>query len=567
VCFTRVGAHTIRTRKPRLGKNNRHPGNAPGGRAASPTIASGKDHGATGPTFTYNAAGPLDGGQVHTVINTLTGGSATLTYTYDEWGRKVGSNIDGSNSQTMIFDALGRVTNVLNLLAPMSPGFAYSYFDPTHPTGRIGGVTYPNGQSTAYSYLGYAGDERLSEIKNLTPASAVLSQNDYTYDAVGNILTWQQQTDSSTPLLSAESYDAANQLASSVQTNTSTGAVTTNLAYQYDAAGNGMQKTGVPAPSYNSVNQLTGYYPSQQFTGNVNKPVTLTVAGTPVTQDSTGNFVANPPLTTGTNTVAVVARDASGNARTNHYQVVVGTALSPTYDADGNELSNGNGEAYKWDAKNELASIVYSSGSNSGNHTEFTYDTLGRRIKIVERTGATIGSGTITSTKQLVWDGNTLAEERNASNAVTKRFYTQGEQISGASYYYTRDHLGSVREMTNSSGAIQARYSYDPYGKVTKVSGAMDSDFQYAGYYGHAPSGLNLTMYRAYDSSTGRWLSRDPLPDAELIQGANLYWYVFNNAVNAVDPSGLVTTANCTIDSHVSCDVCIFECICPPGTY
>jgi RHS repeat-associated protein len=36
------------------------------------------------------------------------------------------------------------------------------------------------------------------------------------------------------------------------------------------------------------------------------------------------------------------------------------------------------------------------------------------------------------------------------------------------------------------------------------------------------------------------WLSRDPLPNAEGTQGANLYWYVGNNAINAVDPLGLL---------------------------
>ena len=44
-------------------------------------------------------------------------------------------------------------------------------------------------------------------------------------------------------------------------------------------------------------------------------------------------------------------------------------------------------------------------------------------------------------------------------------------------YYYTRDHLGSVREMVNSSGTIVARYSYDPYGNTTLVSGTNIATF------------------------------------------------------------------------------------------
>lgn len=57
--------------------------------------------------------------------------------------------------------------------------------------------------------------------------------------------------------------------------------------------------------------------------------------------------------------------------------------------------------------------------------------------------------------------------------------------------------------MTNSSGVIQSRYDYDPFGRNTLISGTNLSDFQYAGYYTHQLSGLNLTKYRAYDSILG----------------------------------------------------------------
>jgi uncharacterized protein RhaS with RHS repeats len=45
-----------------------------------------------------------------------------------------------------------------------------------------------------------------------------------------------------------------------------------------------------------------------------------------------------------------------------------------------------------------------------------------------------------------------------------------------------------------------------------------------------------LTLFRAYDSDAGRWISRDPTEEEE---GLNLYGYVFNDPVNAIDSFGL----------------------------
>jgi hypothetical protein len=50
-------------------------------------------------------------------------------------------------------------------------------------------VTYPNSQTSTYTYLGNTGDRRLQTIHHKYPNAATLSKFDYTYDAVGNILT------------------------------------------------------------------------------------------------------------------------------------------------------------------------------------------------------------------------------------------------------------------------------------------------------------------------------------------------------------------------------------------
>ena len=65
---------------------------------------------------------------------------------------------------------------------------------------------------------------------------------------------------------------------------------------------------------------------------------------------------------------------------------------------------------------------------------------------------------------------------------------------------------------------------------------SVTSDFQYAGYYYHAASGLNITLNRAYSPFLGRWLTRDPIGESG---GINLYGYVGGDPVGATDPSGL----------------------------
>ncbi len=241
-----------------------------------------------------------------------------------------------------------------------------------------------------------------------------------------------------------------------------------------------------------------------------------------------GGRVTATTVTTGTNNIQITAKVAAGNTTTHTWQVVAtsGTNQTLTYDPDGNLLNDGT-QTYEWDAANRLTAV-----NEPGNlRSEFTYDGLSRRVKIVEKS-----NGAVTSTKNLLWCGTEICEERDASNNVTRRYYPQGMQLSGSNYFYTRDHLGSVRELTDSSGVIQARYSYDPYGRRTKLSGALAANFGFTGDYWHVPSGLALTLYRAYNPDLGRWISRDPIGEDG---GVNLYEYVSNNPTNGIDPLGL----------------------------
>jgi RHS repeat-associated protein len=253
-------------------------------------------------------------------------------------------------------------------------------------------------------------------------------------------------------------------------------------------------------------------------------------SGFPATLATTQNFSGKALLPTGASAASASAVDGSSNSKNNGYQLSVptGTSTSLTYDLNGNMTSDGT-NSYSWDAENRLIKIVY---PGSGNNSAFTYDGFGRNVEIVETV-----SGSVTSTKQFVWSGSHRRETRNGTGTVTAQFFGRGEIISGTSYVYTKDKLRSIREMTNSTGAVQSQYDYDPFGRATLLQGSVAADFQLAGYYFHAPSGLSLTRNRAYSPRLGRFINRDPIG---MRGGVNLYAYVGNTPMGATDPSGLL---------------------------
>jgi RHS repeat-associated protein len=200
-------------------------------------------------------------------------------------------------------------------------------------------------------------------------------------------------------------------------------------------------------------------------------------------------------------------------------------------DANGNTLDDGH-RTYQWDAAGRLVGIGYSG--NIELKSLFRYDGLGRRIVDIETS-----NGSSVETRYL-WCGVKVCQSRDMLDNPLSRYFDEGENRTqtGETLYYDRDHLGSVRDLTDSkSGAVKESFDYDPYGNLTAGNGAGESSaFRYAGMMYHATSGLYLSAYRAYDPIGSRWLSRDPIAEAG---GVNLYAYVFGNPVNYADESGL----------------------------
>ncbi len=479
--------------------------------------------------YTYYPAGSIGAGSVETETNPLT--SAALTYSYDKKNRFTGVSISDGYSSSIAFDGADRLSSAQNQLGT----FTYSYYAGTP---RLQSITNSqNSLSTSFSYqTGSTQDFRLTDITNNANANTILSKFDYTYTPDGDLLSWQEQSGGNTATSWNYNYDNSDQLLNATKSNTQTQAVVAQYGYGYDPAGNRQTDQngfGVTSTSFNNLNESASTSSGGNLivAGTINKPGSVTVNGAAATVTGTYTFKATTPVTAGTNTLTVVANNVNNYASTNQYAVTVPSTptTNPLYDQDGNLVNNGNGQTYEWDAKNELVGINYANG----NSTSFSYDGVGRRVQIVEK-----ANGTVTATRNFIWVGNTPAEEHNAAGTVTKRYYGQGEQITGTNYYYTRDHLGSVREMTDGSGNVQARYQYDPYGVASTVGTLLiGSDVQYAGYFFHAASALLLTLYRAYDCNSARWLSRDP--SGERGGSFSLYAFNTNNALRFVDSLGL----------------------------
>ena len=276
--------------------------------AIYPRVASMVD-GIGTTTYSYKSPGQHGAGQVASVDGPLS--NDLISYTYDELGRVTTRTINGgANSVTWSFDALGRVMSEANVLGTFS--FVYD-----GQTDRIATVTYPNGQTSAYSYLGNGQDHRLEMIHHKYPSGATMSRFDYMYDVVGNIMTWQQQADSDPAVLWSYGYDRTDQLINATKHSVGgTPTVLKRYEYGYDPAGNRIFEQiddHVTAATHDSLNRLLTHAPGGplRFRGTLSEPASVSIQGAPAVVDSSNVFRGTPTLPTGASTVTVVATDPS----------------------------------------------------------------------------------------------------------------------------------------------------------------------------------------------------------------------------------------------------------------
>src|SRR6266446_3679141 len=137
-----------------------------------------------------------------------------------------------------------------------------------------------------------------------------------------------------------------------------------------------------------------------------------------------------------------------------------------------------------------------------------------------------------------------------------------GEKLNLAVAGHT-DNLSSIAVITDESGAVAERLSYDAWGKrrfpngADDPSGNLNSRSQttrgFTGQEELADVGLVHLNGRVYDPLGGRMMSADPfVPDPLNGQAWNRYSYVINNPLAFTDPNGYCFLGMCSWGKAIS---------------
>ncbi|WP_420350762.1 RHS repeat domain-containing protein [Paenirhodobacter sp.] len=117
---------------------------------------------------------------------------------------------------------------------------------------------------------------------------------------------------------------------------------------------------------------------------------------------------------------------------------------------------------------------------------------------------------------------------------------TNGNQPAQASYLH-RDHLGSVRAITDPAGTKAESAVYRPFGEQTNWRAAAVTEPESKGWIGErydTDAGLQYLNARYYDPELSLFLQPDWFDIMKPGVGTNRYAYSFNDPVNLRDPKG-----------------------------
>ena len=421
---------------------------------------------------------------------------ATVQYQYDADNRVISRSINGI-PETYGYDALNRLVSDTNSLGR----FSYSYLGPTDLVTRQSLASSP--VTIDYHYLPPNQDDRLAAIVNRIGRGSVASIF-YQTNALNEVMGIATR-----PIMAGNGRGLFGSFGGHQGPPVSFGQTFGPFVGR---------NFGAADLSYDADQRLIG------TTGNV-------FGLTRYTYDDANNL-----LSVRNRQRSFVGRYNSAN------EIASANGQSLTYNADG-ELKTDGAQAFTWNAAHKLVSVT---NARAGTITVYMYNGLGERVgTAVWARGAS--SPVITET---LWCGTIVCAAFSPNTAYTAasspyshlvaQYFPQGEVDGSQGYLYTRNNIGSVTALVTPQGTVAGQYSYSPYGQMT-TSGSTTTPppipaFGYAGMVYDHSTGLNLTLYRAYDPQLRRWLSRDPVGFAT---GINKYAYVNGNPVSWIDPYGL----------------------------
>jgi len=174
----------------------------------------------------------------------------------------------------------------------------------------------------------------------------------------------------------------------------------------------------------------------------------------------------------------------------------------------------------------------------------YSYDGLGRQIEINENNALTVVYYSSSGRSVEEYQSTTLmARDVWSASYVNALVYRQNG--SGVRYYPLYDANWNITAWVNSSGAVQERYAYDPYGLVSVLSASWtplsDSSLKLPyGFQGMRTdwwvNKLDFADDRVYNPWFMAWMQTDPLG---LAAGTNDYEMEGDGPTDAVDPSGM----------------------------
>ena len=342
----------------------------------------------------------------------------------------------------------------------------------------------------------------------------------------------------------------------SIPTYVQGGAVTTVAEYTYDAVGNLVSETknngtstlytynnaGLPQTMQNKRGDtvLSGYTYSYFLDGNIKSITEADGKTTNYTYDKLGRVTKEEKIDNGTTFVIQYTYDSRGNRasktengiRTTYTydlgnrltaESSTGKVVTYSYDDNGNRcityVNNNFAGVYAYDLFNKQISYT----ANNIGYTYYTYRPDGLRHSV--------------GNNKHVWDGNNITAEKYYSS-VTVYVYGIALIKSGTRYYLYSWH-GDVIALISLAGSITKTYEYDAFGVEDDIDDSDSNPWRYCGeYYDKETKELYLRA-RYYDSVTGTFTQEDPIKD-----GSNWYSYCMGNPVVFTDPSGLFSWSN-----------------------